>query len=795
MHTKSILPSLTPSLPDYLAPELVLPCAPSHSSCFVFRFRRGPKVVLWSTSIQSLILPIRPSPDDLLTRMKAGEVVCHPGRKEMDVKHWMIPAARKSIWQTWNLLSQQRRTKHAMAATMMSSLQRTAAGLMLRMTSRRKMSPRMKPDYSDCPSQWKFHGRVLETSASHFPRRQTGRHPCSAQKNSCPHLWPIGLVPSSSQSERWCSHSLYQGRGHSQGSLGWTGQSVVWQVQKVAKVRNPLAMRMRLPKNKACSLTVWRSIWTVLRPTTICQRGKWQAVRPPPREAAISCAGMATIFTRIHKPRETSAHLQATIARHGAQQASAQIPLPTKEKIALQGTWHPDLVTGNFLSALRHGSLDWSCRRCRCRFAGRGSCSWPCWSGLQRRWRSSCIHGLLTCWIAESWIVHIAWYRCSNTFTQRYSFVCVCVTLINHGRWKRKYAHVYANCRCPRIRFLIMLLSLAMYLEPWVPASLQVRISHAFEIRCAACLAFHVALSLFYYLHCRQSSQSTSIASFTASMGLTRRINPGFVAKRGTVAKRPASKKCLEYKSVKYVRGERDLPPARVRLDRVNWKCTVPELLQATDRQIVQILQQDKMLPKWKGKVFPHCQRGHLQEEVRYGKPHYRCRAKGRQRYVSLQYLHHLAIGINHKAIEDMFSRIAAARQAYVVEKQKSIVFGHEKSWVDVEADEATFQRTNVSKDVEYKDSAQAGKAILWEQWSGIMVRFYPGPGAIRKVDWQPYRQSTSWTPTLSCTRTVRKVTRQEWRVFFMMRLSIARRRRNHHAERRPNGDLHNMSG
>ena len=255
------------------------------------------------------------------------------------------------------------------------------------------------------------------------------------------------------------------------------------------------------------------------------------------------------------------------------------------------------------------------------------------------------------------------------------------------------------------------------------------------------------------------------------------------------VAKRPASKKCLEYKSVKYVRGERDLPPAGVRLDRVHWKRTVPELLKATDRQIVQILQQDKMLPKWHGKVCPHCQRGHLQEKLRYGKPHYRCRAKGCQRYVSPQYLHpfftsclgpqatslqlqsatlfmlltgcsfpqvHLALGINHKAIEDMFACIATARQAYVVEKQKSIVFGHEKSWVDVEADEATFQRTNVSKDVEYKDSAQTGKPILWEQWSGIMVRGKPstlllsrlappltksrapGPGAIRKVDWQP---------------------------------------------------------
>ena len=126
-------------------------------------------------------------------------------------------------------------------------------------------------------------------------------------------------------------------------------------------------------------------------------------------------------------------------------------------------------------------------------------------------------------------------------------------------------------------------------------------------------------------------------------MGLTRRINPGFVAKRGKlrrVAKRPASKKCLEYKSVKYVRGERDLPPAGVRLDRVHWKRTVPELLKATDRQIVQILQQDKMLPKLHGKVCPHCQRGHLQEKLRYGKPHYRCRAKGCQRYVSPQYLH-----------------------------------------------------------------------------------------------------------------------------------------------------------
>ena len=205
-----------------------------------------------------------------------------------------------------------------------------------------------------------------------------------------------------------------------------TTNYMVWQVQERRKWEAPWLWGWDCQRTKH-ALWQYEQVCGLCVAPGLCQRGKWQAVRPRPREAAVSCTGVATIFSWIRKPRETAAHLQGPIARHSAQQA-CQVPLPTKEKIALQGTWHPDLVAGNFVSAsaLRHGSLDCSCRRCRCRFIGHGSCSGPCWTGFQRRWRSGYIHGLLTCWIAKSWTVY-RMIQMFHAFTQRYSLVCVCV--------------------------------------------------------------------------------------------------------------------------------------------------------------------------------------------------------------------------------------------------------------------------------------------------------------------------------------------------------------------------------
>ena len=78
------------------------------------------------------------------------------------------------------------------------------------------------------------------------------------------------------------------------------------------------------------------------------------------------------------------------------------------------------------------------------------------------------------------------------------------------------------------------------------------------------------------------------------------------------------------------------------------------------------------------------------------------------------------------------------------MDTEKSICFGKDRQWADIEADEATFDRQVV------------GQQVQWEQWCGIVQRGKPstlvlhrlkrppaklrapGPGAVRKVEWEP---------------------------------------------------------
>ena len=89
-------------------------------------------------------------------------------------------------------------------------------------------------------------------------------------------------------------------------------------------------------------------------------------------------------------------------------------------------------------------------------------------------------------------------------------------------------------------------------------------------------------------------------------------------------------------------------------------------------------------------------------------------------------------------------------RKAWVEEKEKLMVFGNGKTWMDIEADEVTFNSTDL------KDLADdSNRPVIWEQWSAIAQRGWPdtwsnrlqpkisakrapGPGAIRKVEWKP---------------------------------------------------------
>ena len=71
----------------------------------------------------------------------------------------------------------------------------------------------------------------------------------------------------------------------------------------------------------------------------------------------------------------------------------------------------------------------------------------------------------------------------------------------------------------------------------------------------------------------------------------------------------------------------------------------------------------------------------------------------------------HRLLHLNHKAIEDMGKRVCQLREAWVVEHEKSIRFGTGQKWLDVEADEATFDKKVVNKQLQ------------WEQWCGLVQR------------------------------------------------------------------------
>ena len=91
-----------------------------------------------------------------------------------------------------------------------------------------------------------------------------------------------------------------------------------------------------------------------------------------------------------------------------------------------------------------------------------------------------------------------------------------------------------------------------------------------------------------------------------------------------------------------------------------------------------------------------------------------------------------------------MSKRLGQLRESWVVKAEKKIRCGTGVKSADVEADEATF------------DKKMEKRQLHWEQWCGIVQRGKPdtlvlhrhkppasklrapGPGAVRKVEWEP---------------------------------------------------------
>ena len=258
------------------------------------------------------------------------------------------------------------------------------------------------------------------------------------------------------------------------------------------------------------------------------------------------------------------------------------------------------------------------------------------------------------------------------------------------------------------------------------------------------------------------------------------------------VIKRPASLKTQSWKQVPYVRGNHAVPARGVRREQAHWRRVVPELLKASDIDIVKMLIHDKILPDWSGKRCPKCNRGTLstlQTHCNEAKPKYRCSSKACQQRIHPQYLHplfhagrgpealslqtqsallllvilrvplasiHLILGVNQKVVEAMHKNLQLVRKKYVVQKEKGIKFGASGKWSDVEGDEATFDKRDVLSDAAWEHEVKADRSMLWEQWCGLVKRGKPqtlvlarlsptltatrspGPGPITKQDWGP---------------------------------------------------------
>ena len=75
----------------------------------------------------------------------------------------------------------------------------------------------------------------------------------------------------------------------------------------------------------------------------------------------------------------------------------------------------------------------------------------------------------------------------------------------------------------------------------------------------------------------------------------------------------------------------------------------------------------------------------------------------------------HILLGVNHEAVERLDRGLNQVRKHYVEDTQKTMTFKYpNKKWLDIEVDEATFDK------------------------SLVPLEDAPGPGAIRKTEWKP---------------------------------------------------------
>ena len=224
---------------------------------------------------------------------------------------------------------------------------------------------------------------------------------------------------------------------------------------------------------------------------------------------------------------------------------------------------------------------------------------------------------------------------------------------------------------------------------------------------------------------------------------------------KNNLTTKPSSKiaNSKTWKAIPYVRDGNFIK----RIEQQTWSRNLKDLLATSEADMVNLLIADGLLPDWQGATCPMCSSGVLSGLQAWvsGLPRYRCGSKSCQKFVTPQHLHpiftaargpeghplgvqasvlllrlanvplstiHLVLGVNHKALDRMERNLQQIRRSYVESKQQTMTFRHSKKWLDVEVDEATFDKSLVP----IEDSGTPSKNMKWEQWLGIVTRGKP---------------------------------------------------------------------
>ena len=232
---------------------------------------------------------------------------------------------------------------------------------------------------------------------------------------------------------------------------------------------------------------------------------------------------------------------------------------------------------------------------------------------------------------------------------------------------------------------------------------------------------------------------------------MTKRVNSSLVPKKGKarqVMKKPAMVKTKPWQDVPYTPKNALVGPRGLRTDQTKWKCTLSDLLKADNEGIVKLLVRDKLLIDMTGVTCPRCGKGTLSKltKCQGDRWKHKCSSRNCRVWLNPHHLHplfvdgwgnsakalqtqstllllllhripqskiHMLMDINHKAVEEMHRKLCLLRQEYVESKQKNILFGNGTTWTDIEADEATFDRRDISNDIQWKHLVTSKDSIM----------------------------------------------------------------------------------